>query len=136
MTWVLDPKFDIPGNEAVVACIRRTHPFAHDEVATALTDSAKGLKGVSWYCPDGRAYAVMLLHTDRKRIFGIAFGMHGLAYRMPTASRDESLRDGGKPCHDIGPDWIRFDPWRPDEARDVTAARLRRWCRVAREAAG
>lgn len=82
MPWPMDDRFRTPENQTVIAFIERENPSVHDDVASLLTDSAKGLSDVVWYCPDPPSYAYMLLRTSGHRIFGIAFGMSATAIRL------------------------------------------------------
>lgn len=127
MPWPLDDRFRIAENKAVIAFIERLNPSAHDEVASALTSSAKGLSDVAWYCPDVHAYAYVALHTQTNRIFGIAFGMNALAYLLPPVAATAALAEGAKVCPEIGVLWVLFEPWRQP-------LRLRHWCKVAHDA--
>ena len=74
MPWPLDERFRIPENRAILDFVQRDNPSAHDDVATVLTESAKGMSDAGWYCPDVQSYAYVVLHTQGDRIFGIAFG--------------------------------------------------------------
>lgn len=102
-------------------------------MASALTDSAKGLPDVQWYCPDTWAYAYVVLHTRSNRIFGIAFGMGGLAFRLPARVIPEAVGDAGEVYSEIGDEWVLFPPWQVDKPRNMTQARLKRWCKVAHD---
>jgi hypothetical protein len=127
MAWPRDARFTIGTNADVLAFIERKQPSAHDDVASALMQSARGLSQVEWYCPDPHRYAYVVLHTRDNRIFGVAFGMSALAYRLPPGRIAEAVSEGGRVYAEIGDDWVAFEPW---EGRDA-AARLRRWCGVA-----
>lgn len=133
MPWPLDDRFRIPDNQAILDFIQRVNPSAHDTVATVLTESAKGMSDVKWYCPDIHSYAYLVLHTQGNRIFGIAFGQSGLAYRLPRERVAEAVAEGGRVYSHIGDDWVLLEPWRPDEATEVTWARLKRWCKIAHD---
>lgn len=129
MPWSLEERFDVAANADVLAFIASRHPSAHDDVAGALIESVAGLPGAGWYCPDPHRYAYVVLHTRRHRIFGIACGTSLLAYRVPPEQQEEALSCGGKPCGEIGTEWIAFPPW---EGREP-GVRLRRWCGIAYE---
>lgn len=122
MPWPLDSKFKIPENEAVLAFIEAENPSAHSDIASVLTDSAKGIKDVRWYCPDPHAYAYVVLYTRDHRIFGIACGMNTVAFRLPEPLMDEALKAGGQTDPRIGPDWIAFDFTAPSH-----------WCKAAHD---
>ena len=129
MPWSLESRFEIAANAEVLAFIAAQQPSAHDDVASALIESAAGLPGVGWYCPDPHRYAYVVLHDRQHRIFGIAFGMRVLAYRLPRERRAEALSSGGSPCGEVGAEWIAFPPWEGAEP----GVRLRRWCGIAFE---
>ena len=124
---VTDARFSIPVNADVIEFIRKTNPFAHSDVGSVLFDLAKTTPGAHAYCPVPSAYSYVVLHTDANRIFAIAFGMHGLAFRLAESELSEALTDSGVAAPDIGGDWVRFEPWGRED-REVTRARLRRWC--------
>jgi hypothetical protein len=126
MGWPLDDRFKTVENDAVIAFIEREQPSAHDDVASALTESAKGLTDVHWYCPDPHAYAYVVLYTRERTIFGIAFGMRALAYRLPQDVIQDAVAEGGTVCPDIGDDWLLFHPW-------GTPVRLKHWCKTAHD---
>ena len=133
MPWPLDERFRIPENRAVLEFIERVNPSAHDDVATALTESAKGMSDVRRYCPAVHSYAYVVLHTQGNRIFGIAFGQRGLAYRLSPERIPEAIAEGGEVYPVIGDDWVMLEPWLPDERLEVTFERLKRWCKIAHD---
>jgi hypothetical protein len=129
MPWTIDNKFRISGNEAVVSFILKHRELsAHDEVASVLTRSARGLSDVHEYCPDINRYAYVLLHTGAHRIFGIAYGQATLAYRLPQVRIAEAVAEGGKPCPEIGPEWVMLDPWSPNGPSTVAKC-----CKIAHD---
>ena len=129
MPWTIEDRFKIAGNQAVVDFILRDDTLsAHDEVATALTQSAEGLSDVKWYCPDVHSYAYVVLHTNAHRIFGIAFGQRALAYRLPKERLTEAGAAGGKVYTEIGNDWVVFDPWHTDQPVNAS-----HWCKIAHD---
>lgn len=125
MSWKLDEKFRIPGNEAIVRFIDREHPSAHDDIATVLINSAKGLTDVQWHCPEANTYACVVLHTLKNRIFGIAFSMSGLAFRLAPQLIHKALQDGGRVINEIGEEWVMFE----------SSADVARWCKIAHDVA-
>jgi hypothetical protein len=133
MPWPLDERFRIPENRAILDFVQRDNPSAHDDVATVLTESAKGMSDAGWYCPDVQSYAYVVLHTQGNRIFGIAFGQGGLAYRLPPERIPEAVAEGGKVYPEIGDDWVMFEPWPPGERIEVTLERPKRWCKIAHD---
>lgn len=94
---------------------------AHDDVASALARSAQGLSDVESYCPNPQSYAYAALHSGG-RIFGLAFGASGLAFRIPAPLREAALAVGARPS-EIGGDWMEFEPW----------GDLRAWCKAAHD---
>ena len=124
---VTDARFAIPANADVIEFIRKTNPFAHSDVGSVLFELGKATKGAHAYCPVPSVYSYVVLHTETNRIFAIAFGMRGLAFRLAESERSEALADLGVAAPEIGADWVRFEPW-GREARDATRARLRKWC--------
>ena len=127
MSWPLVDKFLTARNEAILTFVRREQPSAHSDVASALTESAKGLAGAQWYCPDVHRYAYTILHSRDNTIFGIAFGMQSLAFRLPPAMIPEAVASGGSVDAGIGDEWVLFSPW--GQARP--GGDLKRWCKAA-----
>ncbi|MDP3768475.1 MAG: hypothetical protein Q8S13_10710 [Dehalococcoidia bacterium] len=67
MAWKLDEKFRTGENEAIIALIERENPSAHDNAASILTDSAKGLRRpVRWRSVLGHRHPVGAL-AERQR---------------------------------------------------------------------
>ena len=124
---VTDPRFMVAGNEDVIEFIRRVNPFAHSDVGSFLLDLGKKIDGAQAYCPSYKQYAYVVLHTDASRIFAIAYGQRGLAFRLSPASLGAAVRDGGTTADDIGDDWVTFDPWNPNVSTPQLKARLERW---------
>lgn len=120
---VTDPRFSTAGNADVLAFVRRTNPFAHSDVGSVLLSLGKGIPGAHAYCPSYKSCAYVVLHTESSRIFAIAYGQRGLAFRLAPVSRVRALADEGAPVPEIGPDWVAFAPWGSAEQR----ARLERW---------
>ena len=114
----------------MIAFVRRTNPFAHSDVGSVLLELGKALPGVRAYCPSYASCAYVILHTERDRIFAIAFDQRGLAFRLAEPSRQDALADGGVPAPEVGPDWVRFAPWAGGGGADGAehSRRLERWC--------
>ena len=130
-----DPRFFIDDNADVIDFIRRVNPFAHSDVGSMLFEIGGHVSGAHAYCPVPAVYSYVALHTGADRIFAIAYGMRGLAFRLEASDEATALSDGGVLAPDIGAGWTRFEPW----GRESTAAtheRLLRWGRRAFEAAG
>ena len=128
---VTDNRFKVPANAAVIEFIRRTSPFAHSDVGIVLLELGKELPGVTAYCPSYSSCAYVVLHNDADRIFAIAYGQRGLAFRLGASSLAAGIGDGGTPETAIGDDWLSFAPY---DERGQTGAqtRLRRWAAQAR----
>jgi hypothetical protein len=122
-----DPRFIVDDNADVIEFIRRVNPFAHSDVGSVLFELGKETPGAHAYCPVPSACSYVVLHTDVNRIFAIAFGMSGLAFRLAPDDEAAALTDGGAHARDIGMGWVRFEPWGQD-SRTATDVRLRRWC--------
>ncbi len=133
MAWPLDRRFDIPENRDILSFIRNHNPSAHDEATSALQDAAEGLGDAAHYCPDLHAYAYMVLHTESNRIFGIAYGMSAIAFRLPPTHHASATAGGGKVDGGLGTEWFEFPAYRSDEPLAATRAQLRCWCNLALE---
>jgi len=129
--WYIDERFSIPANASVLAFIRDRELSAHSDVAEELTRSGSGLSSVHTWCPDPPRYAFVVLHLEDGTIIGLAYGMSGLAFRLPEHRVEEALCEGGIKAEEIGPGWIRFEPWTPEETLAQSHERLGRWCAVA-----
>ena len=127
-----DARFHVAGNEDVLEFVRRANPFAHSDVGSLLLTLGEGIPGSRAYCPSYAQCAYVVLHTEAWKIFAIAFGQRGLAFRLAPASRLAALADGGVDASDIGPDWVAFAPWGGgggDQASWADGrARLQHWC--------
>jgi hypothetical protein len=106
-------------------------PSAHDDVASELARAVRKLPGVTTVCPDPRRYAWVAACTRAQRVFALARGMSSLAVRLPRDLAQHALDDGGAACPEIGPGWVAFDPFRPDEPTRTTRSRVRHWCELA-----
>jgi hypothetical protein len=132
--WLIDmtdPRFLVAANEDVIGFIRRVNPFAHSDVGSLLLDLGKQLTGAHAYSPSYKQCAYVVLHTKASRIFAIAYGQRGLAFRLAVPSYRDALADQGTAARDIGPDWVAFDPWNPNVSTSELRARLERWSRQA-----
>jgi len=132
--WLVDltdERFKTDDNRDVIEFIRRTNPFAHSDVGDRLIRLGQAIARAHHYSPSFASYAYVVLHTESCRIFGIAYGQRGLAFRMPEALVTEALADGARPCPEIGPGWVAFDPWPVDIPTAETLQRLQRWCERA-----
>ena len=124
---VTDQRFFIASNEDVIEFIRRANPFAHSDVGSLLLDLGKTIDGAHVYSPSFKQCAYVVLYTDASRIFAIAYGQRGLAFRLSPSSYAAAIADDGSAADDIGRDWVKFDPWNPNVSRPQMKARLERW---------
>ena len=106
-----DDRFKIPANEAVLDFVCRGNSSAHSDVGSLLFDLAKVIPGAHAYCPLVSSFTYVVLHTDADRIYAIAFGMRGLAFRLAPSAYDAALADGARPADQIGAGWVEFDPF-------------------------
>jgi hypothetical protein len=130
-----DDKLKIPVNDAVIDFIRRTNPSAHTDPGGKLIALGKAVPGARHYSPNYRACAYVVLHTDAQVIFAVAFGMRQLAFRLPPDVLAQGMAVGGKPCPEIGPDWLSVDAFRAPAASAAWDATLQRWVEAAHRAA-
>jgi hypothetical protein len=131
--WKVDTRFDTPANSSVLAFLRDTNPSAHSDVAEELLRSAEGIPGVAHYCPDSQSYAFVILHLADSTIIGMAYGQSALAYRLPHHLHAEACEQRACAAAELGPDWLRFEPWSDAEKLQESRHRLSRWCSVAAE---
>jgi len=131
--WNIDRRFDTAANASVLAFLRRTMPSAHTDVADELIRSARGLAGVRSWCPDPARYAFVVLHVADGTIFGLAYGQSSLGFRLSEERGGEAAADGGRAADEIGPGWVRFEPWTGHETLETSRRRLARWCSLAAE---
>jgi hypothetical protein len=127
--WVIRDKFRTPPNAEILRHLRNTS--AHSDVAEELTRAGATVSGVRSYCPDPARYAFVVLHLDDFTIIGLAFGQSGPAFRVPEERVQEGVRDGGALAVELGPMWVRFEPWSNHETLAQSRERLARWCAVA-----
>jgi hypothetical protein len=127
--WVIRDKFRTPSNAEVLRYLRNTS--AHSDVAEELTRAGATVSGVRSYCPDPASYAFVALHLDDFTIIGLAFGQSGLAFCVPEERVQEAIRDGGAVAVELGPTWVRFEPWSNHETLAQSRERLAGWCAVA-----
>lgn len=129
--WVIDERFSTVSNAETLRYLRQTNPSAHSDVAEELVRAGAGVTGVRSYCPDPSRYAFAVLYLGDLTIIGLAFGMSGLAFRLPQARLAEALRDGDAVADELEPAWVRFQPWNNHETLGRSRQRLARWCAVA-----
>jgi len=127
--WVIDDGFRTRTNAKVLPFLRDIS--AHSDVAEELTRAGATVSGVRSYCPDPARYAFVAIHLDDFTIIGLAFGLSGLAFRLPEEQVQEAIREGGAVAGELGPEWVRFEPWSNHETLAQSRDRLARWCAVA-----
>src|SRR5258708_3604210 len=125
-----DESLKIPPNDDVIGFIRETNPFAHSDVGSVLLSLGKAIPGAHVYSPSYASFAYVILHTEAKRIFAIAFGQRGLAFRITQPAQAAALTDAAVPAPEIGPDWVSFAPWGAQTTAN-SMARLHLWCAQA-----
>jgi hypothetical protein len=124
MSWDLDDHFKTQENKEILAFIQDKNPSAHSDIADLLIRSAEDLSDVRCYCPNKWQYAYMVLHTDKHLIFGIAFGMSSIGYRLPADRIPEAIAAGGVPCcPSVGEGWVVWE--------EAWSTNLKPWCRAA-----
>ena len=128
-----DARLRIPVNDGVMQFISTRGSSAHTDVGIPLVEIGKELEGAHFYCPSFKSCMYVVLHTDDFRIFAMAYGMHGLAFRLAPSEVSAAVADGGTVEPALGPDWVAFQAY---DARGITGThdRLRRW--AARALAG
>jgi hypothetical protein len=131
ISWTIDRRFVTPANADVLRFLRQGNPSAHSDVAEELIRSGASLPGVHHYCPDPARYAFVVLHLEDATIVGLAFGQSTLALHLPELRVAEAVRDGGTVAPELGPTWVRFEPWANHEPLAESRRRLTRWCAVA-----
>jgi hypothetical protein len=129
--WIIDQRFDTPANREVLRFLRDKNPSAHSDVADELVRSAAGIPGVEHYCPDPARYAFVVLHRRDQTILGLAWGQSALAFRLPGQRIPDATRDCGTVEAELGPTWVRFEPWKDHEPLSESRGRLAHWCAVA-----
>ena len=120
----------IPANRAICDYLDRYQPSAHSDVGSELFDAADGLD-CQFYSPNIQAYRYIVLHTAPGVIFAGAFGMNACALRLPVEAHAGAIREDGKPFSELTPEWIEFDPFRPNVKTVEMRERLKRWCATA-----
>ena len=120
---ITDAKLKIPVNAAVMDYIGRANPCAHSDLGSKLVELGRGIAGAHVYCPDFRAFAYVVLHSDANVIFAAAWGMSRIVLRLPESP--ETLADGGRRS-EIGDGWLAFAAF-PEDRGKVLAT----WCPAA-----
>jgi len=132
--WLIDSRFCTDANDDVLRLLRSRDLSAHSDVSEELIRSGADVAGVQHYCPDSVHYAFVVLHLDDSTIIGLAFGLSHLTFRLPEQRVPEAIREGGVVDPELGPAWVRFEPWTDQETLVQSRQRLARWCAVAARA--
>ncbi|MEO7457972.1 MAG: hypothetical protein ABIY52_17075 [Gemmatimonadaceae bacterium] len=127
-----DDRFKTAQNDDVIAFIRAKNPSSHSDVGELLISFSKQVAGSHFYCPSYKSCAYVALHTGGDRIFAISYGQHAMAFKLTPGAVNDARADGGVADEEIGPDWVRFEPW---HRGTVPPERLLHWTQVAFEAA-
>jgi hypothetical protein len=134
--WLLPDRLKQPENSRVHDFVRDVRPSAHSDVAEVLIRAVDHVAGVRCYCPDPARYAYVVAYRPDARIIALAFGMSGLAFRLPGHRVRAALLAGGAAESRLGAEWVRFAPWVEGESPAETLDRLVYWCRIAAGADG
>lgn len=129
--WSLPDRLRLPANSRVLDFLRDARPSAHSDVAEVLVRAARCVDGVRCCCPDPARYAYVVAYRPDARIIGLAFGLSGIAFRLPSHRVRAALLAGGTPELELGSEWVRFAPWVEGESGAETLGRLVDWCRIA-----
>lgn len=101
---------------------------AHSDIADVLRSAVKPLGDVLLYCPDWQQYRYVVAAT-RGIIFGLAAGMHTIAFRLDPRMKSRALLTGGEAYPGCGDDWVAVMHHRPDA--DWPAVDVPFWARKA-----
>ncbi len=82
---------------------------AHDGVASILVESVKPLGDVQIYCPDWATYRYVVVST-MNIIFGVAYGMNTVAFKLSPEFLEKALVSGCKELPELGSDWVWVNP--------------------------
>jgi hypothetical protein len=136
MKWSVPPELQLPANAAVIEFLEHSAPSAHTDVASELALAVRGLPGTRTVCPDPTHGAWVAASTSKSRIFALAHGTSALCANVGVDDFDAALADRAMPAAELGPGWVRFDPFDADEPQAKMRARLHRWCMIAFQRAG
>lgn len=136
MKWSVPAELQLPANAAVVEFLERGSPSAHTDVASELDLAVRGLPGTRTVCPDPAGGAWVAASTSKLRIFALAHGMSALCVDVGAGDLEAALADRAAPAPELGPGWVRFDPFDAEEPQAKMRARLHRWCMIAFQRAG
>lgn len=86
---------------------------AHGDIAEGLLKAVEPLGDVQSYCPDTSEFLYLVVSTQGV-IFGVAFGMRNIAFRLNPPLNDRAVITGGKVISELGEKWIEFEVGRDD----------------------
>lgn len=89
-------------NRAVLRHVE--HLSAHSDIVEVLMNAVKPLGDVQLFCPDWAAFRYVVAST-RGVIFGLAVGMHTVAFRLDAEMKRRALETGAIDYPDCGADW-------------------------------
>ncbi len=98
-------------NKAVLEFIKGYS--AHGDIAEALLKSVEPLGDVQSYCPDTSQYLYLVVST-KGIIFGMAIGMHNIAFRLNPPFNERAVITGGSVISKLGEEWVEFTLGRDD----------------------
>jgi len=97
-------------NEAALSYLK--DKSAHSDVADELAKAVKGLGDVQTFCPDPSQYRYLAVSTGGV-IFGFAYGMSLIAFRLNKTLTETALRTGANDIPEL-PEWVAFKLFRND----------------------
>lgn len=113
-------------NRSVLAHV--AEKSAHSDIADVLLGAVKPLGDVQSFCPDWRSYRYVIVST-KAVIFGVAVGMHTIAFRLSPKMRERALETGAIAYPECGEDWAAVVHRRDDG--DWPAVDVRFWAQKA-----
>ena len=113
-------------NARVLAHVRDLS--AHSDIVDVLLEAVRPLGDVQVFCPDHASYRYVLAST-KGIVFGLAVGMHTIAFRLDERMRSRALATGGLAYPECGEEWVAVVRERPDG--DWPSVDVRFWARQA-----
>ena len=136
VTFPIPDDLRTPANAAIVRHLAQASPSAHSDVADELQRALQGAPRTTFVCPDPAAYAWLAAATPARVVFAVACGSSSILVRLPPDRADEARGDGLAARAEVGSGWYELDPFRGGTTLAEARERSRRWCAVARAAAG
>jgi hypothetical protein len=105
---------DAGANLDALSYLSRHRPACHSDPGEALMHAAAET------CPDCVAFSPSFFQCRyvaliaNRRIFALGVGQRSVCYRLSPPLYAVALQTGAIGAEDIGPDWARFDLFRPD----------------------